>query len=94
LFIVYSLLFIDDFHRFRGKMSGLDAPGLRVEVVGAIADVLHRSEGNVLVGDGDEVFGCIGRQHEGLATEIAECLRVGEIDMREVTLWKVGGKDF
>ena len=75
-------------------MGGLDAPGLRVEVVGAIADVLCWSQRDALVGDGDEAFGRIGGQHEGLATEIAECLRVGEIDMREVTLWKVGGEDF
>ena len=51
-------------------MGGFDAPGLGVEVVGAIADVLHRAEGESLIGNGDNSLGSIGRQHEGLATEI------------------------
>ena len=52
-------------------MGGFDAPGFGVEVVGAVADVLHRTERDALVGHGDNAFWCVGGEHEGFAAEIA-----------------------
>ena len=60
-------------------MGGLDAPRLRIEVVGAIADVLDGSEWNAFVGDGDDPTRRIGGKHKGLASEVFQSL--GEIDI-------------
>ena len=35
-------------------MGGLDAPGLRIEVVGAIADILDGPKGETFIGDSHE----------------------------------------
>ena len=51
-------------------MGGLDTPGLRIEVVGAVADILDRPEGDTLVGDGDDAARDVGGQNEGLAPQI------------------------
>ena len=68
-------------------MGGLDAPGLRVEVVGPVADVLHRTERETLIGHGDEAPRGIGWQCQRLATEIFQSVRIGEIYSRMVALW-------
>ena len=34
-------------------MSGLDAPGFRIEIVGAVTDILHRPDGYAVIGDGN-----------------------------------------
>ena len=60
-------------------MSGFDAPRLRIEVVGAIADVLDGPKGNAFVGDGDDPTRRIGGKHKGLASEIIQSL--GKIDI-------------
>ena len=60
-------------------MGGLDAPGLRIEVVGAIADILHWAESETLVGHSNDTARRISRQHNCLATKVAEGLGVGEI---------------
>ena len=74
-------------------MSGFDTPGLRIEVVGAIADILHRAESDTLVGHSDEAPRGIGRQYEGLAPQIFQGLGVGEVDAWEIALRKIGGED-
>ena len=61
-------------------MGGLDAPRLRIEVVGAIADILHGSEGEAFVADSDDTARDARGQYEGLATEVFEGLRVREVD--------------
>ena len=43
-------------------MGGFDAPGLRIEVVGPVADVLDWSEMETLIGDGDKAPGGVGWQ--------------------------------
>ena len=63
-------------------MGGFDAPGLGVEVVGAGADVFDGTEGDVTVGDGDDATRSVGRENEGLATEIAEGVGIGEVDFQ------------
>ena len=75
-------------------MGGLDAPRLRIEVVGAIADVLDGSEWNAFIGDGDDPTRGIGRQHEGFTTQISQSLGVGEVNAWEFALGKVCLKDF
>jgi hypothetical protein len=60
-------------------MGGFDAPRLRIEVVGAVADILHRAERNAFIGDGNDTARSISRQHEGFATQIFESLGVGEV---------------
>ena len=60
-------------------MGGFDAPRLRIEVVGAIADVLDGPKGNAFIGDGDDPTRGIGRKHKGLASEIFQSL--GKIDI-------------
>ena len=52
-------------------MGGLDAPGLGIEVVGTIADVLCRAEGIALIGKGDDAARGIRREDKGLASQIA-----------------------
>jgi hypothetical protein len=52
-------------------MGGLDAPGLGVEVVGTVADILSRSERIALIGKGDDATRGIGRENKGLASQIA-----------------------
>ena len=61
-------------------MGGLDAPGLRVEVVGAGADVLGGTEGDAFVGDGHDAAWGVGREDEGLATEIFKSVLIGKVD--------------
>ena len=73
-------------------MGGFDAPGFRIEVVGAIADILHRTESDTLVGHGDEAPRGIGRQYEGLAAKVFERFGVGEVHLWEVALGKIGGE--
>jgi len=75
-------------------VGGLDAPGLRVEVVGAVADILHRSEGDTFVGHGDDSTWGVGRQHKCFATEIFQGIGVGEGDVGMFAFRKIGGEDF
>ena len=75
-------------------MGGLDAPGLGVEVVGTVADVFHRTEGEAFVGDGDDATRGIGGQHEGLATQVAKGIGVGEIDVRVLAFRQIRRQDF
>jgi hypothetical protein len=70
----------DDFHGGGGEVGGLDAPGLGIEVVGAVADVLDRTEGDTLVGDGDDAARGVGWENEGFAAEVAESVLIREID--------------
>ena len=68
-------------------MGGLDAPGLRIEVVGPVADVLRRPQRVTLIGDADDAARGVGRQCQSLATEIFQSVRIGEIYSRMVALW-------
>jgi hypothetical protein len=63
--------FFQYFHGFGGEVGGLDAPGLGIEVVGTVADVLSRTEGIALIGKGDDAARGIGREDKGLASQIA-----------------------
>ena len=74
-------------------MGGLDAPGFRVEVVGAVADILHGAERDTFVGDGNEATRGICRQHESLAPKVFQSLGVREVDAWEFALGKIGGED-
>ena len=58
-------------------MGGLDAPRLGIEVVGAVADVLDRTEGDTLVGDGDDAARGVGWENEGFAAEEFQCILIG-----------------
>ncbi len=60
-------------------MSGLDTPRFRIEVVGAIADILDGPKGNAFIGNGDDPTRGIGRKYKGLASEIFQSL--GKIDI-------------
>ena len=60
-------------------MSGLDAPRLRIEVVGAIADILHGAEGDTFVSDGDEATRGIRWQDESFATQVFQGFGVREV---------------
>ena len=71
-------------------MGGLDAPGLGVEVIGAVADVLGGTEGNATVGDGHDATRGVGGKDEGFAPEVAESVGVGEVDVWKVALRKIG----
>ena len=51
-------------------MGGFDAPGLGIEVVGAVADVLDGTEGDATVGDGHDAARGVGGKDEGLAPQI------------------------
>ena len=75
-------------------MGSLNAPGFWIEVVGAIADILHRAEGDSFVSDGDEATRGIGWQDERFATQVFQRLRVGKVDAWEITLREVCLKDF
>ena len=75
-------------------MSGLDAPGLRIEVVGTVADILHRPDGYAVIGDGDHATRGVGRECEGFATEILQCVSVGELRLGEVALRQITGEHF
>ena len=75
-------------------MGSLDAPRLWIEVVGTIADILHRTEGDTFVSDGDEATRGIGWQDESFATQVFQSLGVGEVDAWEITLREVCLKDF
>ena len=68
-------------------MGGLDAPRLRIEVVGAIADILDGSQRNTLISDGDDAARGVGRRCQSLATEIFQGIRIGDIYSRMVALW-------
>ena len=63
-------------------MGGFDAPGLGVEVVGAVADVFGGTEGEALVSDGHDATRGVGREDEGLATEIFKSVLIREVDAR------------
>ena len=63
-------------------MGGLDAPGLGVEVVGAGADVLDGTEGDVTVGDGDDATRGVGGENEGLTPEIFKSVLIGKVDFQ------------
>ena len=52
-------------------MGGFDAPGLGVEVVGAVADVLGGTEGDATVGDGHDAARGVGGKDESLAPQIS-----------------------
>ena len=43
-------------------MGGFDAPGLRIEVVGAIADILDGPKGETFIGDSHEAPRGVGWQ--------------------------------
>ena len=70
-------------------MGGLDAPGLRIEVVGTVADIFHWAESGAFIGDGNDTTSCVGRQHEGFTAQIAESFGVRKVDVWEFTLGKV-----
>ena len=72
-------------------MSGLDAPGFGVEVVGAVTDILHRPERKALVDHGDDATRGVGGQHEGLATEVAQGISIREIDVRVLAFRQIVG---
>ena len=76
----------DDYHRGGGEVRGLDAPGLGIEVVGAGTDVLDGTEGDVKVGDGHDATRGVGREDEGLATEIFKSVLIGKVDAWVVAL--------
>ena len=75
-------------------MGGLDAPWLRIEVVGAITDILDGSQRNTLISDGDDAARGVGRQCQSLATEIFQGVRIGEIYSRMVALWQIWRENF
>jgi hypothetical protein len=72
-------LYIDDFYFFCGQMGSLDAPRLGIEVVGTIADILHRTEGDTFVSDGDEATRGIRWQDESFATQVFQGFGVREV---------------
>ena len=51
-------------------MSGLDAPGFRIEIVGAVTDILHRPDGYAVIGDGNHAARGVGWECEGFASKI------------------------
>jgi hypothetical protein len=59
-------------------MCRFDAPSFWIEVVGAIANVLHESEGMPKESDDDEAARRFGRQHQRLAAKVADGLGVGK----------------
>ena len=59
-------------------MGSLDAPGFWIEVVGSIADVLRWSEGETVIGQGDNAARCVCRQYKCLAAQVAHSLGVGD----------------
>ena len=71
-------------------MGGLDAPGLGIEVVGTIADVLCRAERIAQIGKGDDATRGIGRENKGFASQIAQGIGIGEVDTREIALGQIG----
>ena len=75
-------------------MSGLDAPGFRIEIVGAVTDVLHRPDGYAVIGDGNHATRGVGWECEGFASKILQSVFVGELSLRKVALRQLGGEDF
>ena len=75
-------------------MSGLDAPWFRIEVVGAITNILHRSERDAFVGRGDEATWSVWGKHERFAAEVLKCLAIGKFHLWEMALRHVGREDF
>ena len=71
-------------------MSGLDTPRFRIEVVGAIADILDGPKGNAFIGNGDDPTRGIGRKYKGLASEIFQSLEVREVNLWGIAFWQIG----
>ena len=59
-------------------MGALDFPLLRVEVVGSVADVLHPTDGDVLVCDEYISFGCVRWERDGFLAKILDSFFVGK----------------
>ena len=75
-------------------MGGFDAPRFRVEVIGAVADVLYRSQRLSLVGDGDDASWGIWWQHECLASEILQRLCIWQVCRGKFAFWQIGFQHF
>ena len=75
-------------------MSGLDAPGFRIEIVGAVTDILHRPDGYAVIGDGNHATRGVGWECEGFASKILQSVFVGELSLRKVALLQLGGENF
>ena len=75
-------------------MSGLDAPGFRIEIVGAVTDILHRPDVYAVIGDGNHAARGVGWECEGFASKILQSVFVGELSLRKVALRQLGGEDF
>ena len=78
---------------FLGNVRGLDAPRLGVEVIGAIADVLDKSEWVPFEAYCHFTTWGVGRQLQGFTTQIGDGLGVSEIDRltRNSSLGREGG---
>ena len=63
-------------------MCCLDFPFFRIEVIGACADVLDKSEGTSFKAYGDESARRLFRQHEGFVAQIGNGLLVSELDRK------------
>lgn len=59
-------------------MRAFDFPFLRIEVVGAVADVFHEAEGLMAVGDEGEAARHVGREHHSLFPQVADGLVVAQ----------------
>ena len=63
-------------------MCRFNAPLLWIEVVGACADVLYRPQRMAHEGHHDQTPRCVSRQHNGLATEIADGISIAQVTAR------------
>jgi hypothetical protein len=75
-------------------VSGLDAPGFRIEIVGAVTDILHRPDGYAVIGDGNHAARGVGREYEGFASKILQGVFVGELSLRKLALRQLSGENF
>ena len=69
---------------FLGNVRGLDAPGLGIEVVGAIADVLDKSERLAFEAYRHFATWGVGRQLQGFATQVGDGLGVRKTHLRSL----------
>ena len=72
---------INNLEGLQWQMGGLDAPRLRIKVVGTIADILNGSEGDAFISDGNDPTRGIGRKHNGLAPQITYSFAVWHSDI-------------
>ena len=71
-------------------MGGFDAPGLRIEVVGAIADILDGPKGETFIGDSHEAPRGVGWQCQSLTTQVLQSRRIGEVNLWKITFGQIG----